>query len=88
MGPLGMIGAFLGGLLLLYLIGLLFVIPLKIIGKLLINGVIGFVLLYLLNLIGGGLLGFTIALNPVNALIAGFFGIPGVIVLAIFTCFL
>ncbi len=88
MGPLGMIGAFLGGLLLLYLIGLLFVIPLKIIGKLLINGVIGFVLLYLLNLIGGGLLGFTIALNPVNALIAGFFGIPGVIVLAIFTCLL
>ena len=88
MGPLGMIGAFLGGLLLLYLIGLLFVIPLKIIGKLLINGVIGFVLLYLLNLIGSGLLGFTIALNPVNALIAGFFGIPGVIVLAIFTCLL
>lgn len=68
------------GLILLYLIGMLLVIPIKIILKLIINGVLGGVLLFIVNLLGT-FLGFSIVINPLTALIAGFLGIPGVILL-------
>lgn len=61
--------------------------PLKILNKLVINGIIGLVLLYITNLIGGSI-GLTIAINPITALIAGFFGIPGVIFLIVYKMFL
>ena len=41
------------------------------------NGIIGGVVLYLVNLFGG-LIGLHAALNPFTALIAGTLGIPGV----------
>jgi len=85
---IGMILAFGGGLLLLYLIGLIFSIPLKIIWKLIINGVIGFVLLMIANWIGEAVFDFTIAVNPLNSLVAGVFGIPGVILLIVLTLIL
>lgn len=74
--------AFIFGLFLLYIIGMILVIPIKIIWKLIINGVIGGILLLLFNLIGR-ILGLSIAINPITALIAGFLGIPGVILLLI-----
>ena len=74
--------AFLLGLVLLYLFGLILVIPIKIIIKLLINGIIGGVLLFIFNLIGG-IFGLSIAINPLNAIIVGILGIPGVILLLI-----
>lgn len=74
--------SFLLGLVLLYIVGLLLVIPIKILIKLLINGIIGGALLFLFNLIGG-LFGLAIAINPLNAVIAGFLGVPGVILLLI-----
>ena len=46
-------------------------------GRLLLNGIIGGVVLYLVNLFGG-LIGLHAALNPFTALIAGTLGIPGV----------
>jgi len=52
----------------------------KLIG-LAINAVIGFVVLYVLNLTGL----VSIPLNIVTALVAGIFGLPGVIVLIILT---
>lgn len=52
----------------------------KIIGKLVWNGVVGLVLLFLFNLIGGAI-GLSIEPTFINALIAGVFGIPGIIVL-------
>ncbi|MBW4828438.1 MAG: pro-sigmaK processing inhibitor BofA family protein [Clostridiaceae bacterium] len=70
------------GLMLLYLIGMLLVIPIKIIIKLIINGILGGVILFLVNLVGG-LFGLSIVINPLNALVAGFLGIPGVILLFI-----
>ncbi|QQY79863.1 inhibitor of the pro-sigma K processing machinery [Keratinibaculum paraultunense] len=79
--------AFIFGLFLLYVIGMILVIPIKIIWKLIINGVIGGILLLLFNLIGKGL-GLFIAINPITALIAGFLGIPGVILLLILQKFL
>lgn len=72
-----------GGLALIYALGFLFAIPLKIIVKLIVSGVIGFALLFLINLVGSALCGFTLALNPINALIAGFLGLPGVALLVV-----
>lgn len=74
--------AFLFGLVLLYIVGMLLVIPLKVIFKLIINGIIGGVILFLFNLIGG-LFGLSIAINPLNAIIVGILGVPGVILLLI-----
>ena len=70
------------GLALLYLIIKLLKWPIK----LLINGIIGIVLLYVANFIGE-YLNFYITINPITALIAGFLAIPGVIFLVIFQMF-
>lgn len=74
--------AFLFGLVLLYIIGMLLVIPLKVIFKLIINGIIGGIILFLFNLVGG-LFGLGIAINPLNAIIVGLLGVPGVVLLLI-----
>lgn len=76
------LGAFLLGLVLLYIIGILLVFPIRLLIKLLINGLIGGAILFLFNLIGG-IFGLTIAINPLNALIVGILGIPGVVLLLI-----
>ena len=54
--------------------------PIKFIFKLLINTVLGFILLWLLNFVGGGL-GITVELTLLNAVIVGLLGIPGVLLL-------
>jgi inhibitor of the pro-sigma K processing machinery len=62
--------------------------------KIVINGIIGVAILYVVNFIIAHLnfLGintnFSLAINPITALIAGFFGIPGVVVLIIIYLFL
>jgi inhibitor of the pro-sigma K processing machinery len=61
----------------------LFSWPLKILGKLILNGAFGVLLLLLVNFVGH-YVGITIAINAVTALIAGFLGVPGVIFLIIF----
>jgi inhibitor of the pro-sigma K processing machinery len=48
--------------------------------RFIINGIIGGVVLWLLNLIGG-LIGISIAINPVTALMVGFLGIPGLVLI-------
>lgn len=57
--------------------------PLKILGKLILNGALGVLLLLLVNFVGD-YVGVSIAINAVTALIAGFLGVPGVIFLIIF----
>jgi len=76
------LAAFGFGLLVLYTLGRLLLVPLKIIIKLLYNGILGGVLIWIVNL-GGAYFNFHLALNPFNALIAGFLGIPGVVLLII-----
>lgn len=61
----------------------LFSWPLKVLGKLILNGVFGVLLLLLVNFLGN-YVGINIAINAVTALIAGFLGVPGVIFLIIF----
>jgi len=70
------------GLFLLYLIARLLLVPLKILLKLVYNGLIGGAILFLVNLVGG-YFGLYIPINPITALVAGFLGVPGVILLVL-----
>ena len=74
--------AFLLGLVLLYIVGMLLVIPIKILVKLILNGVLGGIVLFFFNLIAG-LFGVAIAINPLTAIIVGILGVPGVVLLLI-----
>ena len=62
--------------------------------KIVINGIIGVVILYVANFIIANLslvginVRLSLPINPITALIAGFFGVPGVIVLIIIKLFL
>lgn len=79
--------SFLVGLLVLFLVVKLFAWPIKILLKLIVNGILGGILLWLVNLVGGAF-GLYIGINIVTALIAGILGIPGVLFLIIFTMFM
>jgi inhibitor of the pro-sigma K processing machinery len=68
------------GLVLLYITGWLLTAPLKILLRLIISGIFGGLLLLLINLIGG-IFSITIAINPLSAVVAGYFGLPGIILL-------
>lgn len=70
------------GLALLYIVGLLLVWPIKKIVKLIVNGVLGGITLLVFNFIGN-YFGLNIAINPLNAIIVGFLGVPGVILLLV-----
>lgn len=70
------------GLFLLYLIARLLLVPLKILLRLLYNGLIGGVVLWVVNLVGG-YFGLFIPINPITALVAGFLGVPGVVLLVL-----
>ena len=78
------------GIIILFVVIKLLKWPMKII----INGIIGVITLYVVNFIIAnlGLVGintnFSLAINPITALIAGFFGVPGVVVLIIIRLFL
>ncbi|MGH4117155.1 pro-sigmaK processing inhibitor BofA family protein [Clostridium sp.] len=64
----------------------LFSWPLKMLGKLIMNGVFGVLLLLLVNFISQytGFKEIFIEINAVTALISGFLGVPGVIFLIIY----
>ncbi|WP_238988889.1 pro-sigmaK processing inhibitor BofA family protein [Calorimonas adulescens] len=72
--------AYIVGLILLYLLGWVLLTPIKIVWRLLYNGIIGGIILVILNFVGGHF-GLHIPLNPFSALIAGFLGVPGIILL-------
>lgn len=70
------------GLALLFLIIKLLKWPLKI----LINGILGIILLYISNIVGS-YIGFVLPINAISGLVAGFLGIPGIIFLILFQFF-
>ena len=75
---------YVGAIILIFLIGKIFVWPLKLILKLIVSSVIGGAFLLLINLLAGiwGLV--LIPLNIMTAVIVGILGLPGVILLAVF----
>lgn len=60
----------------------LLALPMKIIIKLVINGLVGGLVIFVVNLIGANF-GFMIDLTWITALIVGFLGVPGVVIVTI-----
>ena len=54
--------------------------PLRLAVKLLINALVGFAVLFLLNF-AGGFVGLSLGINWLNAIVVGIFGAPGVVLL-------
>lgn len=74
--------AYAAGIILLFILGRSLVIPMKIISKLIYNGILGGMALIAINLLGE-LIGFTLPLNILTVFIAGILGLPGVVLLII-----
>lgn len=71
------------GLLLVYLIVRMLVVPLRYLWIVLYNGILGGLILWGLNFVGA-YFGFHLALNPLTALLVGFLGVPGLALLIAF----
>lgn len=72
--------AFAVGLLVLALLAKLISLPFKLVWKLITNSIVGAVLLWVVNLFGAA-----VEITFLKALIAGVFGVPGVIAVLIYT---
>lgn len=70
------------GVAVLFIVLKLLALPMKIIIKLVINGLVGGLVIFVVNLIGANF-GFMIDLNWITALIVGFLGVPGVVIVTI-----
>ena len=66
----------------LFIILKLISLPLKIIIKLMVNAFIGGAILFLINIVGARF-GLILDINWITALIVGFLGVPGVIIVLI-----
>ena len=75
--------AYAAGMLLLYFCGRLLFAPLKIVFKLLVCSLACGMLLILLRILGGQI-GLMLPVNPLNALITGVCGVPGVLALLLY----
>ena len=86
-GDFNVILAYIFGIILIVLLGRMFLMPIKIIFRLIYNALIGGAMLWLINY-AGAYIGFNIAINPITALIAGLLGLPGVVLLIMFKVFI
>ena len=86
-GDFNVLLAYVFGIILIYLVGRMFLMPIKLIFRLVYNALIGGAMLWLLNFVGT-YIGFNIPINPITALVAGFLGLPGVILLILFKVFI
>ena len=66
---------YLGCIIFIFLIGRIFILPIKFVLKLIGNSILGGVLIFIINIIGS-VFRFHIGLNIVTALITGVLGIP------------
>jgi inhibitor of the pro-sigma K processing machinery len=84
---LNVIIAYAFGIILIHLIGRMLTMPIRLVFKLIYNGIVGGIMLWIVNFVGA-YFNFTIGINPITALVAGFLGIPGVILLILFKLFI
>lgn len=66
----------------LFIIGKIFIVPIKWILKLVFNSILGGILIWIINLIGGTW-GFHIGLNIYTSILVGILGVPGAICMII-----
>lgn len=83
---IGVLLTYAGAIILIFIVGKLFVWPIKLVLKLLASSLIAGAAIVLINTAGTGL-GIAIPLNVLNALTAGVLGIPGLVMLLIFRLF-
>ena len=69
-------------IILIFIVGKIFIWPIKSILRLILNSIFGGILIYIINLIGANF-NFHIGLNFLTSLIVGFLGMPGAILLII-----
>ena len=84
---LNVIIAYAFGIILIYLVGRMLTMPIRLVFKLIYNGIVGGIMLWIVNFVGA-YFNFTIGINPITALVAGFLGIPGVVLLILFKLFI
>lgn len=79
---MGAISLVFGVLAIILLLGILKILAVstKTLMTLLWNGIAGLILLFVFNLVGG-IFGLQVEVNALNSIVAGIFGIPGIIVL-------
>jgi inhibitor of the pro-sigma K processing machinery len=70
-------------LVILYLVAQVFMKPIKLLWKLLFNSAVGLILLLVVNYIAG-YFSFSLPINIITVLVAGFLGLPGIILLICF----
>lgn len=80
---LGIFLTYAGAVILVFIFGRLFLWPLKIILKLVLNSLIGGAAILVINALGAPF-GIVIPLNALNAVITGILGLPGAILLILF----
>lgn len=73
-----LIFAYILGIVFLFILGRLFIKPMKIILKLVFNTILGVIVLLGVNYVGSMLFGFHIAVNFFSMLVAGILGLPGI----------
>lgn len=69
------------------IVGKIFIIPIRIITKLIINSLLGAVLLYVINIVGT-ICGLHIGINVITSLVVGTLGIPGAVLLTVLAIFI
>ena len=74
--------AFIACLFFLFIIGRIFIVPLKTISKFILNSIIGGIIIFIINFIGG-FFNFHIGLNLITSIFVGILGIPGAIVVVL-----
>lgn len=67
---------FLACIIFIFIFGKIFIVPIKSIFKLIFNSILGAILLFFINVIGGNF-GFHIGINILTAICVGLLGIPG-----------
>lgn len=72
------IGSFIVGIIVLFILLRIVSLPFRIVWKLITNSIVGALMLWVVNLFGLG-----IDITFFKALIAGFFGVPGVLVVVL-----
>ena len=70
--------AFIACIFFIFIVGKIFILPLKTILKFTLNSVVGGIIIFIVNLIGG-FWNFHIGLNILTSIIVGILGVPGTI---------
>ena len=81
---MGVFLTYVGAIVLIFLVGKIFLWPIKLVLKLAASSIIGGLAILLINAVGTGL-GIFIPLNLISTVIVGVLGIPGAVLLLILT---